>query len=144
MALIPLTLVLRKVKAGYDLAGCRGAVNHLLFMDDLKLYGKSEKQVDTLLNTVRVFSQDIGMQFGINKCAVLVLKRGKVVRCEGIEMPNNQVSKSLGEGEGYKYLGMLEADGVKHMEMKENVTKEYYRRVRKILKSKLGVTLLMQ
>ena len=138
MALIPLTLVLRKVKAGYDLAGRRGVVNHLLFMDDLKLYGKSEKQVDTLLNTVRVFSQDIGMQFGINKCAVLVLKRGKVVRCEGIEMPNNQVLKSLGEGEGYKYLGMLEADAVKHMEMKENVTNEYYRRVRKILKSKLN------
>ena len=93
-----LTLVLRKVKAGYDLAGRRGVVNHLLFMDDLKLYGKSEKQVDTLLNTVRVFSQDIGMQFGINKCAVLVLKRGKVVRSEGIEMLNNQVIKSLGEG----------------------------------------------
>ena len=89
MALIPLTLVLRKVKAGYDLAGRRRVVNHLLFMDDLKLYGKSEKQVDTLLNTVRIFSQDIGLQFGINKCAVLVLKRGKVVRCEGIEMPNN-------------------------------------------------------
>ena len=138
MALIPLTLVLRKVKAGYDLLGRRGVVNHLLFMHDLKLYGKSEKQVDTLLSTVRVFSQDIGMQFGINKCAVLVLKREKVVRCEGIEMPNNQVIKSLGEGEGYKYLGMLEADGVKHMEMKENVTKEYYRRVRKILKSKLN------
>ena len=138
MALIPLTLVLRKVKAGYDLAGRRGVVNHQLFMDDLKLYGKSEKQVDTLLNTVRVFSQDIGMQFGINKCAILVLKRGKVVRCEGIEIPNNQVIKSLGEGERYKYLGMLEADGVKHMEMKENVTKEYYRRVRKILKSKLN------
>ena len=97
MALIPLTLVLRKVKAGYDLAGRRGVVNHLLFMDDLKIYGKSEKQVYTLLNTVRVFSQDIGMQFGINKCAVLLLKRGKVVRCEGIEMPNNQIIKSLGE-----------------------------------------------
>ena len=66
------------------------------------------------------------------------LKRGKVVRCEGLEMPNNQVTKSLGEGEGYKYLGMLEADGVKHIEMKENVTREYYRRVRKILKSKLN------
>ena len=40
---------------------------------------------------------------------------------------------------------MLEADGMKHMEMKENVTKEYYRRVRKILISKLnGVTLSMQ
>ena len=59
IALIPLTLVLRKVKAGYDLAGCGGVVNHLLFVDDLKLYGNSEKQVNTLLNKVRIFSQDI-------------------------------------------------------------------------------------
>ena len=33
---------------------------------------------------------------------------------------------------------MLEADGAKHMEVKENVTREYYRRVKKILKSKLN------
>ena len=61
-----------------------------------------------------------------------------MVRYEGTEMPNNQVIKNLGEGEGYKFLGMLEADGVKHMEMKENVTREYNRRVRKILQSKLN------
>ena len=105
MALIPLTLVLRKVRAGYDLAGRRGVVNHLLFMDDVKLYGKSEKQVDTLLNTVRVFSQDIGMQFGINKCAVLVLKRGKVVRCEGIECPTTKSLKVWGKERGTSILG---------------------------------------
>ena len=43
LALIPLTVVLRKVKAEYDLAGGKGVVNHLLFMDDLKLYGKRER-----------------------------------------------------------------------------------------------------
>ena len=40
IALIPLSIMLRKVKAGYDLGGNKGTVNHLLFMDDLKLYGK--------------------------------------------------------------------------------------------------------
>ena len=38
----------------------------------------------TLVQTVRSFSGDIGMQIGISKCAVLEMKRGKFVRSEGI------------------------------------------------------------
>ena len=34
-------------------------MNHLLFMDDLKPYGKSEKQVDILVQSVRVVSEDV-------------------------------------------------------------------------------------
>ena len=45
--------------------------------------------------------------------------------------------KNIKEG-GYKYLGILEADGVKHEEMKDQIKKEYIRRVRNILKSKLN------
>ena len=55
IALLPLLIMLRKVKAGYDLGGNKGTVNHLLFMDDLKLYGKYETQLDTLVNSVRIF-----------------------------------------------------------------------------------------
>ena len=138
LALIPLTFVLRRVKAGYSLGKGRMSINHLLFMDDLKVYGKNANQVDTLVNTIRVFSEDIGMKFGIKKCAVLILKRGKVTENRGIQLPKDEVIKSLSENEGYKYLGVLEADQIKHSEMKKNVTKEYYRRVRNILKSKLN------
>ncbi len=46
ISLIPLTLVLRKTKAGYDLGQSRGVINHLLYMDDLKVYGINERQVD--------------------------------------------------------------------------------------------------
>ena len=31
-------------------------------MDDLKFYGKNEKQVDTLVNTVLIFSKDNGTE----------------------------------------------------------------------------------
>ena len=34
----------------------KGLINHLLFMDALKLYGKNKKQVDTLVNTIHIFS----------------------------------------------------------------------------------------
>ena len=33
-------------------------------MDDLKLYAKSKEQTNTLVRTVHVFSNDIGMEFG--------------------------------------------------------------------------------
>ena len=136
LALIPLSLILRDVKAGYDLRE-KVRINHLPFMDDLKLYGKNENQIDTLVNTVRVFSDDIRMEFGISKCAILIMKRGKIVNSDGIVMPGNEIVKGF-EEEGYKYLGILEVDNVKHEEMKEELKREYIRRVRSILKSKLN------
>ena len=59
-------------------------LNNLLFMDDLKLFCKREEQMDTLMRTVHVFSTDIGMESGMKKSGILTMKRGKVVRCEGI------------------------------------------------------------
>ena len=38
---------------------------------------KNEKGLDSLIQTVHVFRSDIGMQFGIDKCATIVIKGGK-------------------------------------------------------------------
>ena len=75
--MIPLTHVLCKAKARYILGGGE-KINHLLFMDDLKLYGKSENEIKGLVSTVEVFSQNIGMEFGIKKRGVIIMNRGKV------------------------------------------------------------------
>ena len=71
LALILVSLILRKAKAAYEFFRKQREVYHLLFMDDLKLYSRSEKGLDSLAETVRVFSEDIGMEFGTEKCAVL-------------------------------------------------------------------------
>ena len=39
---------------------------------------------------------------------------------------------------GYKYLGILEANDIKHEQMKDKITKEYVKRVKKIASSKLN------
>ena len=80
-------------------------LNHLLFMDDLKIFAKSEREVNGLVSTVQILSNDIGMEFGIKKCGVLVLERGKVVSSERIEMPNDERIKGV-EKNRYKYLGI--------------------------------------
>ena len=99
LALIPLSLILRKAKAAYEFSESKEKINHLLFMDDLKLYSRSEKRLDTLVQTAHVFSEDIGMEFGIERCAMLVTEKGKIVKSVGIELPNDKVIKSLQEGE---------------------------------------------
>ena len=137
-ALIPLTHILRKSKAGYEFSKTKVKVNHLLYMDDLKLYAKNEKSLDSLLQTVRIFSKDIGMEFGIDKCAMLSLKRGNIVASDGIKLPDKSLIKSMKEGESYKYLGILQTDRIWHKEMKIEVGREYKRRVRKLLETKLN------
>ena len=48
-----------------------------MYMDDIKLFAKKEKEQETLIHAVRIYSQDIGIEFGIEKCAMLVMKSGK-------------------------------------------------------------------
>ena len=135
MVLLP--LILKKVNACYKWGKKEYKLNHLLFTDDLKLYAKSEEQTNTLVRTVHVFSTDIGMEFGIKKCGILTMKRGKIVKSEGIKLPDGEVMKQVGQ-EGYTYVGIIELDKVKETEMKEKITKEYRQRQRLILKSKLN------
>ena len=66
------------------------------------------------------------------------MKKGKYHHSKGIQQPNEETIREIGLDEGYKYLRILEADGVKDNEMREKIEKEYYTRVRMILKSKLN------
>ena len=81
LALIPFCLILRKAKAAYEFSKSKEKINHLLFKDDLKLYSRSEKDLDSLVQTVRVFSKDIVMEFGIEKCAMLPGKNITLEAC---------------------------------------------------------------
>ena len=46
------------------------------------------------------------MEFGTEKCAILVIEKRKIVKSVGIELPDGKVIKSLQEAEIYKYLGI--------------------------------------
>ena len=87
-----------------------------------------------IVRTVYVFSTDIGMEFGIK---ILTMKRGKIIKSEGIKLPDGEVMKQVGQ-EGYTYLGIIELDKIKETEMIEKITKEYKQRQRLIIKSKLN------
>ena len=113
-------------------------INHLFYMDDLKLYAQNDGELEGLLKTVKAFSDDIGMEFGLDKCAKATFKRGKLVTSENIELSDDTIIKQLDQEGTNKYLGVNEGDGVQHSKMKEKIRKECIRRVRSIVKTELN------
>ena len=64
IAMMPLNHMQRKCTTGYKLSRSQEKSNHLMFINDIKLFAKNEKELETLIHTVRIYSQDIGMEFG--------------------------------------------------------------------------------
>ena len=58
LSMVTLSFILRKANASYEWGKKEYKLNHLLFMDDLKLFSKSEKEINVLVRTVYVFSTD--------------------------------------------------------------------------------------
>ena len=48
LALIRLSLILRRAKAAYNFSESKKKINHVLFMDGLKLYSRSEKGLEVV------------------------------------------------------------------------------------------------
>ena len=69
--------ILRKCTAGYTLSKSQEKINHLMYMDDIKLFAKNEIELKTLMPKVRIYSQDKGIEYGMEKCAVLVMLAAK-------------------------------------------------------------------
>ena len=109
--LIPLSMTLNSTNYGYVLQK-ETPINHLLIMDDLKLYGKTERELQSLVHTVRIISKDIGMEFGMDKCSTVRIKKGKICDMEDIETADGQRMKQIEES-GYKYLVIIQDSEIK-------------------------------
>ena len=102
MSLNPLSQELQKTGYGYQLDE-QTKIN-LFYLNDLKLYGTSDNQLSGLINTVKNVSDDIKMEFGLDRCAKASFKRGKKVAAEGIPLNDNRVMEDLDQPEIYMYL----------------------------------------
>jgi hypothetical protein len=62
IALIPLTNELNRADCGYQVHGTEREISHLLYMDDLKLLGRNESDLENEIKTVQTISKDINMK----------------------------------------------------------------------------------
>ena len=56
IAMVPLDHILRKCTAEYKLRRSQEKINHLMYKNDIKLFAKSEKELETLIHTIRIYS----------------------------------------------------------------------------------------
>ena len=66
----------------------------------------------TVVKTIGIYTQDIGTEFDIEKCAMMIMESGKRETIEGIELLNQESIRIVGEKENYN-LGILEVDTIK-------------------------------
>ena len=59
-------------------------------MDDLKLIAKSEEELQKQIQTVKTFSDDINMEFGLEKCAKIMFKRVKLTHLQNLVIDTNR------------------------------------------------------
>ena len=111
-------------------------------MDDLNLNGKNDYEFDGLLKTVKKFSDDIGITFGLDKCAKATFIKGKLKYTSSIVLDADTKIMELGQEETYKYVGKEEGDGIQHGKMKEKKVKKKRRMLQTIKRcSSIGVLL---
>jgi len=150
MSLFPLSHVILNNELGYKMKLTKPTkengsdkirINHLLYMDDIKLYAESPQQLQRLINAVKDYSDSMKMKFGLEKCKIVDVVNGRLNDdcSNNFEFSNGDSIQTLKlESDSYKYLGILQLNDLKQAEMKEQVRKEYKKRVRAILKSQLN------
>ena len=121
---MPLNHIFRKCTGAKKLHISQEKINHLMYIDDIKLSAKNEKELETLVPALKIYSYNIGMKFGIEKCTMLIMKSRKQQMMERIEQPNQRKIRMLGEKETYKYLGIFKVNIIKQVEMKEKIKNE--------------------
>ena len=97
-----------------------------MYIDDIYTCTEKGKELETVIQIIKTYSQDIGMEFGIEKCAIFIIKSRKIETTKGIELPN-QIGENI--------LRILEAETIKQIDMKEkveNITSENQENISKL------------
>jgi hypothetical protein len=114
IALIPITIELNRSHCGYQIHGTERKISHLLYMDDLKLIGRSEEELTNEIQIVTTLSNYIKMKFGWEKCARICLKHGNVYRKQRMGNTMENEIKELDTMKAYRYLGVEESHSIEH------------------------------
>ena len=84
--LLPLLFVIEMIPLNYILQTCTGSnkftnsqekINHLMYIDYIKIFVRNEKELETLIQTIRMYNQEMRMEFGIEKFSMLIIKKRK-------------------------------------------------------------------
>lgn len=137
LALNPLSNILNNTKKGYKLnTSSDFNVSHLLYVDDLTIFAGNKTELQSLFETTAIFSSDIKMNFRLEKCATLEVKKGKITQQDNINLALSNYMLPTIESH-YKYLGFLQDLVFNKAEVKEKISNGFTTRIKKVLSTSL-------
>jgi len=120
----------------------RGKISNFLYINDLKLLGRNEDNLENEIKIMKAISKDINMNFGLEKHAKICLNKGEVQNNIYIYIYlGNTFEKDIIEldpRKASKYLGIEESHDIEHKNEKDKLKKEYVRRLRLVLGTDLS------
>ena len=132
LALNPLSHLLR-MRNGYPYGKNRNYQHmHNFFVDDLKLFSTNINNIKGLLDIVTIYSRDIGMKFGVDKCAFVQVEKGKLVQNPDPLRVHDLIIEPVPAGDTYTYLGIDKNIAYDEPLNKAKLTKEYLNCIKKI------------
>ena len=131
LAINPISELIANSRHGYSIKSKFGICS--IYMDDLKLFAKNEKDLTPLISTVQLFSSDACIN--LSKSACLIVSRGKITETTGV---NIKAFGLVSDVDGYKYLDIVQDLLISHQIVKDNVISEYRSRLRSVLSSQLN------
>lgn len=135
LALNPLSLILNNNQMGYRPNKQNPErLSHLLYVDDIKLYAETQQHMQSLIKTCTIFSEDIKMSFGTEKCATVTIRRGEQEKLANVVCQ----FQNLPPEETYKYLGIMQNSRIDHTRLKNEYKESYRKRLTKLLNTKLS------
>jgi hypothetical protein len=82
IAHLPLPNELNRADCGYQLQRNERKIIHLLYVDDLRLLGRNEDDLESVIKIVTAINKDINTNFGFKKWASICLKKKEVSKAE--------------------------------------------------------------
>ena len=139
MCLNPTAWYIRSTE-GYSISKDKNRkVTHNLFVDDLKTYHKSQSKATLITNTVKGMFEDIGLSWGLQKCAAVHIKKGKIMPSSELPLTSGDNILVLGEDDYYKFLVKFENSVQLEGKVLELASEEFVRRLHIIWSSPLTV-----
>jgi len=143
----PISHAINQVKGQYQtssgkLIGLQISLSHLFYMDDLKLYANSSKDLTNQIKAVASISSDISMKLNVKKCAVAHFNSDQLqdeqANVNANPLHDRSISFPILNGQAiYKYLGIEQKLKLKESEAWDRVEEKCTKIVRQLWDSDL-------
>jgi hypothetical protein len=90
-------------------------------MDDLKLFAREKNELQQELAIVKIFSDNIRTEMGLEKYATAVCKHGKITKTRNVSLNNRRAIRNLELDQTYKDVDIASSNGIDNSQMKDKL-----------------------